>query len=255
MFFIIALMVQIFSLNATPSINTNNNCYTQLENLNLIKKNAPVKIHLGCGETYFNGYINIDFPPSEHTAQRTVKANVFGDINKLKFPAASIDEFRSHHVFEHFDRATALALLCAWYKALKPNGIVYIETPDFKECIKLILSSNLTYAQQQSVMRHLFGSHEAQWAVHWDGWYKDKFKKTLTKLGFSDIQIEKTSWQFTRNIIVKARKTTNYSNEQLYAKAKQLLRDSMVDNSQSEQYMWQIWCGLFDFAIKNMSIE
>jgi len=81
-----------------------------------------IKLHLGCGETYLPGYINIDFPPSQHTVQKQPKADLYADIRQLSYPSESVEEIRLHHVFEHFDRPTALRLLIDWYEWLKEGG-------------------------------------------------------------------------------------------------------------------------------------
>ena len=65
---------------------------------------------------------------------------------------------------------------------------ITIETPDFEECIKLFLDSDLRI--RFKVARHIFGSHESDWAVHKDFWSKDKFEFILTKLGFEIIEIK-----------------------------------------------------------------
>src|SRR5512139_881733 len=88
------------------------------------------KLHLGCGTRYLDGYVNIDHPPSEHTVQHALVADRYADINDLHYPAGEIDEVRLHHVFEHFPRQIALALLCRWTDWLKPGGLLRIETPD-----------------------------------------------------------------------------------------------------------------------------
>lgn len=62
-----------------------------------------LKLHLGCGEVYLDGYRNIDYPPSEHTVQTQTKVDEYADIlRELVYPRASIEEVRLHHVFEHF---------------------------------------------------------------------------------------------------------------------------------------------------------
>lgn len=165
------------------------------------------KLHLGCGRKYLDGYVNIDFPASEHTVQKDLTADIHADIHGLVYPIDSIDEIRLHHVFEHFSRPTALALLCRWRDWLKPGGEIKLETPDASACFKQMLSPFTSFAAKQQVMRHLFGSHEAEWAFHADGWYEEKFRITLAKLGYSNIQVFKTKWEMLRNIEVTATKT------------------------------------------------
>jgi SAM-dependent methyltransferase len=144
-----------------------------------------MKLHLGCGGTYLAGYINIDFPTSDSTIM-PVKADIYQDIRTLEYPENSIDEIRSHHVFEHFERVEALKILLKWRKWLKPGGKLVIETPDMFWCSLLYVLAPFFFKQRLG--RHLFGSQEASWAKHLDFWDKAKFKKVLTAFGFTDLQ-------------------------------------------------------------------
>lgn len=146
-----------------------------------------IKLHLGCGEKYLEGYINIDFPPSEHSVL-SPKADVYKDIRDLEYLPESVDEIRSHHLFEHFSRAEAIELLLKWRRWLKPNGILRIETPDFYRCCRWFIFSS--FEERIQLIRHIFGSQEAKWAYHLDGWGKQKFKFFLRKLGFSQIKFK-----------------------------------------------------------------
>ncbi len=79
----------------------------------MIKENNVLKLHLGCGEKYLEGYVNIDFPQSEHSVL-TPKVDMYHDIRTLQYPDNSVDEIQSHHLFEHFSRTDALKLLFRW---------------------------------------------------------------------------------------------------------------------------------------------
>lgn len=187
------------------------------------------KLHLGCGNNYLEGYVNIDFPDSEHTILKNLIVDVYADIHGLEYPDNSIDEIRLHHVFEHFSRPTALALLCRWRNWLRPGGVIRIETPDAMASIKLMTSPLYSFDSKQQVMRHLFGSHEAEWAVHEDGWYREKFMITLKKLGFVGMKFDTNSWSMLRNIEVIAQKGQNeLTYEKYYSVVRDLLQMSTV---------------------------
>jgi glycosyltransferase involved in cell wall biosynthesis/GT2 family glycosyltransferase/predicted SAM-dependent methyltransferase len=211
----------------------------------------PLRLHLGCGQRRLEGYVNIDFPPSEHTVQQSQAADIFADITQLDFPSKSIDEIRLHHVFEHFDRPAALALLCKWHQWLKSGGCLVVETPDFDASIDLIRSGQCTYPQKQAILRHLFGSHEADWAIHKDGWYGEKFQSVFSRLGFDNIHIELSSWGLTRNITVSAVKSRVVPLITLTEAAKQILCDSMIDQSETEQKQWTVWCQKLQETLSN----
>ncbi|MFZ5953486.1 MAG: hypothetical protein ACOYT8_00120 [Candidatus Dependentiae bacterium] len=209
----------------------------------------PIKLHLGCGQIKFDGYINIDYPQSEQTVQKQIAADIHADISHLNLPANSIKEIRSHHMFEHFSRSVALALLCNWHTWLENDGDLIIETPDFERSMHILMNDSYSYVQKQSTLRHIFGSHEAHWAVHWDGWYAQKFKHVLSAVGFEDISFEYTQWQLCPNIIVRAKKKKDMAGQVLAAQAKELLRESLVDAT--EQEMLRCWCDEFDRYFKN----
>lgn len=224
--------------------NVLDNCNNILEELalkNLWIHGQPLRLHLGCGEQHFDGYINIDYPPSEHNVMQ-VKADAFANITELDFPPGSVDEIRLHHVFEHFNRVTALALLIKWHQWLKIGGKLWIETPDLMGSAKTLLSE-VPWSVKTGVARHLAGSHEASWAYHIDQWFPERFEHTLKKLGFDPVQTQSVSWQhepFLSNVHAIAWKAQELTISELIRVAEELLWESTV--SKTEKLLYELWC-------------
>lgn len=233
-------------MNSIPHLKPAEDALPQLRAALGANLPSPLKLHLGCGEVRLPGYLNVDFPPLQHTVQISTVADVYADITQLRFQGEQISEIRLHHVFEHFDRPTAFALLAAWYQWLAPDGQLVIETPDFNGSVQLMLRPDLSLQQKQSVLRHLFGSHEASWAVHYDGWYEEKYRWVLSELGYQVTRVEHGEWQLTRNVTICARRGAVLTPNEIAHRAKKLLRSFMVDNAESEQRLWQQWCKQFD---------
>ncbi len=147
----------------------------------------PLKLHLGCGEKYLEGYVNIDFPEGEHTVMKP-KVDIKADIRTLSYPENSVDEIRSHHMFEHFTRAEVLKLLTRWRSWLKSGGVLVIETPDFATSSRFYLNTT-SLKRRAQLARHIIGSQEAGWAIHKDLWDKPKFSFILKKMGFENLKI------------------------------------------------------------------
>lgn len=146
---------------------------------------TPIKLHLGCGEKYLPGYVNVDYPATEHSVMR-VKADEYREIRTLSYPENSVAEIRSHHLFEHFSRAEALAILMRWRRWLVPGGKLVIETPDFLSCAAAYASA-MTQKRRMELGRHMMGSQEAPWAIHYDFWDAPKFKYVLRGCGFERV--------------------------------------------------------------------
>lgn len=200
-----------------------------------------LRLHLGCGGTYLEGYRNIDLPPENHGVQEGIRPDEFADITQLDYRANSVDEIRLHHVFEHFERPTALRLLIDWHTFLRPGGLLWIETPDFRRSALAFLLRP-TSGSRLKVLRHLYGSQEANWAAHKDGWYAGRFRHHLEALGFDRVKCRRTRWRGTFNLHVTARKAAApLSREELVVRAESLLRLSLVDDGESERRILAEW--------------
>ena len=77
-------------------------------------------------------WINLDFNPRG-------QIEVCADMAYLPFDADSFDEIHLVHVFEHIRRPLQLPVLREMYRVLEPGGTLFIEVPDFKSTIQLLI--------------------------------------------------------------------------------------------------------------------
>jgi len=202
-----------------------------------------LKLHLGCGERYLDGYRNIDFAPSEHTVQTGTRVDEYADIRELVYPRASIAEVRLHHVFEHFTRPVALALIAAWNAWLEPGGTLRIEVPDFDRTARKVLSPLTSEKRRGVALRHIFGSQEAPWAVHLEGWSRKRLEKTANAFGFDAVERRRNHWKGTYNVDLSFRKAREISAEEARSTAADLLSKGLVGD---EGVMLYVWMTAFD---------
>jgi len=201
-----------------------------------------MKLHLGCGERHLDGYLNIDYPSAEHTVQTKSVADQFADITAIKYESDTIDEVRLHHVFEHFSRAQACALVAAWHGWLKAGGVLHLEVPNFRRTALAILSPFVPFKEKMVGIRHIFGSQEARWAVHLDGYCPARLKKLLTAFGFEVVSVEKNSYKGTYNLEIIAKKASpTRPKEEHAALAEQYLSQFCLDDSPTEKSMLGVW--------------
>ncbi|MGD0781138.1 MAG: hypothetical protein ABR954_10250 [Dehalococcoidales bacterium] len=214
-------------------------------------KNNKSKLHLGCGERYLEGYHNIDFPPAEHTVQTNLRVDEYADILKLRYPADSIEEIRLHHVFEHFSRPIACALVVSWWSWLKPGGLLRIEVPDFDRTAWAVLNPFSSDHSRHVALRHIFGSQEAAWAVHQEGWSPQRLKQLLTNMGFDRVQVRKNSYQGTYNFEILAMKSrTDISKNDFEQLARSFLSKYCVNNTLTEKRMLDVWMNMYSQQIE-----
>lgn len=201
---------------------------------------GAIRLHLGCGEQYFEGYVNVDNPPEAHNVMET-KADVFADLTEMTCANNSVDEIRLHHVFEHFPRVVALGMLIRWTKWLKPGGKLHIETPDLIGSAKTLLSTD-KWLVKTGVARHLAGDQSAAWAFHLDHWFEERFINTLKKLGFENVQTRTTQWDhepYLSNVEAVGFKYRDIPLGSLVSIAEEALKESAV--SAAEGKTLKVW--------------
>jgi hypothetical protein len=170
-----------------------------------------------------------------------VRPDLEADLLTLDFPPETVDEIRLHHVFEHFNRVTALALLIRWHEWLKLGGLLHIETPDLVGSAETLLSDE-PYEVKAGVARHLAGDQTDEWAYHVDHWFPARFDRTLKELGYTSVEVSTIRWDhppFLSSVVARAKKLRAIDREKRLAAADRVLLDSTV--AASEKPSWEIW--------------
>lgn len=211
-----------------------------------------IKLHLGCGQRYLNGYINIDYPLYKHTVQNSKVADLEVDLLELKYISESIEEIRLHHVLEHFDYSTVCALLLVWNNWLKDKGVLHIEVPDYFRTSLVVLNPFKRIKYKRVAIRHIFGSHEAEWAIHKCGYTKSTIKDLLSRFGFKTFKFKSNYWRGTYNFEVLSFKSKKITYQEAESIAKEYLSEFLVDNS--EEKLLEIWIGKFKEIYRKMLI-
>lgn len=205
------------------------------------------RLHLGCGNRYLQGYVNIDLPPAAHSIHTDSVADLHSDILTLRYPTESVDEVRLHHVFEHFPRPIACALLASWFSWLRRGGTIRIEVPDFERSSREVLKTLSPFNRKCVAERHIFGSHEAGWAAHCEGYTPRSLKSFIERYGFKVIKTKKNKWKGTYNVeLIANRSICEFPKKDFELVTEDYLRNFLVDDSQSELRLLSIWMGIFN---------
>lgn len=103
------------------------------------KKLPSVKLHLGCGGTRWQDFINVDlhvYDPSVQDSSRDgCVADVFANMQNLGLSDNTVDEIFTSHTLDHFTRWQAIDMLKDWHRMMKPKGKLVIEAADFNRCL------------------------------------------------------------------------------------------------------------------------
>jgi predicted SAM-dependent methyltransferase len=140
--------------------------------------NDSVRLHLGCGQVYKPGYVNIDLHDSS-------AADIRDDIMTLPFDSESVDEIVAFHVVEHFDHINCKYLLSEAWRVLKSGGKMVIETPDLEKTYSRLL--RLRGEAKVPALQWIFGI-DSPGMQHKTGFTLDILKTLLEEAGFEDVR-------------------------------------------------------------------
>lgn len=143
-----------------------------------------LKLHLGCGFRYLEGFVHIDIDNQEHIDYPNT------DISNLDMiEANSVDLIYTCGSFEYFDREKAPSVLEEWKRVLKPGGSLKISVPDFESVVK-VYNDNKD-VDGIGILGPLYG----KWRINGDDHVYHKtvydfnsLKNLLNRVGFKDIK-------------------------------------------------------------------
>lgn len=149
---------------------------------------GPYKLHLGCGNVYKPGFINIDVQQNS-----SGDVDLLADITNLPIKENKVQIIESYHVLEHLSRPEFLKGLEHWYKLLINGGKFIAEVPDLKKVLNTYLLGNDTYIE------HIFGNQTTPYQFHKWGFTFKSLKKDLEDVGFKDVTLEEATDYHTQD--------------------------------------------------------
>lgn len=107
--------------------------YRQRQIKDYFSSNSTVKLHIGCGNNRYPGWLNTDI--SEMACKHGA---VYMDAGAtFPFPDDSFDYVYSEHLFEHLSYSQAVNMLRECHRVMKPSGVIRIATPNIQFLINL----------------------------------------------------------------------------------------------------------------------
>ncbi len=100
--------------------------------------NNKVRLHLGSGTRYIEGWLNIDANILKGKCDLSLDLR-----NRLPFPRNTIDAIYSHHVIEHLPDMRKH--LTDAYRVLKPNGVYRVAGPNGDSAIQKFCQGDKTW--------------------------------------------------------------------------------------------------------------
>tara|TARA_R110000824_G_scaffold9783_4_gene43265 strand:+ start:3435 stop:3962 length:528 start_codon:yes stop_codon:yes gene_type:complete len=145
-----------------------------------------MKLHLGCGGAYFDGWVNVDI-------SNDTKADHLDDVSTLEtIDDGSCDLIYASHVLEHFGRNEYEEVLRVWQKKLKDGGILRLAVPDIGSAFRWYNGENL-----QELLGIFYGGQRTSYDYHKMGFDKHGLSTKLKELGFKNI--ENWDWKVTEH--------------------------------------------------------
>ena len=174
------------------------------------EENWPVRLHLGCGNVYLDGYVNCDvvgelarnrpdlveqnrariddyycrrrsYTDIHHIPQRMLY--VVDRIEDLVCPdwqAGTVDKIVCIQALEHLKGFETELALCRWWKVLRPGGVVVLSVPDTGETVRMLLDEGT----RDFAIQHLAGTRRSIWDYHRSWFTPHTLGMLLDRVGF-----------------------------------------------------------------------
>ena len=154
-----------------------------------------MKLHLGCGEKYLEGFVHVDLLEYNHIDYKT-------PIDDLHFAKdSSVEMIYASHVLEHTGRLNYEKVLIEWYRVLKPKGVLRLAVPDFEAMAIMYVMARNTINQFKlgSFLGPLYGKMQmgGQTIYHKTTYDFDGLSEVLKSVGIESV--ERYDWKDTEH--------------------------------------------------------
>lgn len=172
-----------------------------------------IKLHLGNGTVYLEGWINVDltgklaseYPELAERNKTTVekyykfpfrqnKNNNVTDINmdvrKLDFEDNYADEILCVNLIDHIKKEEFVEALKDWRRVLKEGGILIIDVDDRQKQAEILTSAE-TNEEIEWALRLIYCDHAAEGRTHWWGYCPSYLQNILEEAGFKFVWIKR----------------------------------------------------------------
>jgi hypothetical protein len=163
-----------------------------------------VKLNIGCGTDYREGFVNIDGSDQLRRVDKIIDIEVDSLIGHFK--PNSIEFILANDIIEHHFRWNAVRILSEFYQLLIPGGRIQIRVPDAEYIINswripierkiVLLFGGQDFSQghdeEMDQSRKIF----PQFFCHKYGWTRKAMTAELKQIGFSEVITRKAVTNF-----------------------------------------------------------
>lgn len=202
-----------------------------------------MKLNLGCGGEYKEGYINID-------VFNSTVADELMSATALKFADNSIEIIEARQLIEHLGFVESIYALAEFFRVLEPKGILLIETPDIEASFKKYVEGD--DEMRKNILPWIYGL-ETPGMQHKFCFPDVLLEKFLKKSGFVNIKKEFFEIDdYKPTLRISCKKPKEFLQFQVIAKfRKKLIKEKIVD--MDDQLMVLEKEKLIDFFISKIS--
>lgn len=197
-------------INKTSQINDKLFFSTNKNDVDILtNKLQGIKLHLGCGHLYKDGWVNIDI-------DKSLKTDICSDFMSVheNFQLNSVRVVTMIHSISYLNLWEARLFFRNIYDLLVINGVLELEFPDIDKCAKVLSNTKSTNKYIEAVRGiYAFDLNQINnqenfksYSFGWSAWY---IKLELKKAGFKEVRIlrplthGKLNWRDTRIIAIK----------------------------------------------------
>ena len=163
-----------------------------------------VKLNIGCGTDYREGFVNVDGSGVLHRVDRVV--NLSTERLCDHFDKGTCEFILAQDVVEHHAHWEAVRLMREFYELLMPGGRVQIRVPDAQYIIETsrlgidqklnLLFGGQDLPQGQDVEMDASRKVHPEFFCHKYGWTMESMGRELKQIGFRDVKAERAGTNF-----------------------------------------------------------